>query len=192
MGALRPNFLLEEKNMKFTPRRIAFSGILAALYAAITIVEGLLAPELAYGTIQFRFAEALTVLCCFTPAAIPGMVVGCFVSNFFNPLGFSTVDAVFGTTATLLACLLTRLMSRKLEQKPWISCLVPLPTILFNAAIIGAELAIFVDEGAFLPAWGYNALTVGAGEAAVLYVLGLPLLFWLWKDKRMSAPLKSF
>ena len=93
--------------MKFTPRRIAFAGILAALYAAITILEGLLAPELAYGTIQFRFAEALAVLCCFTPAAIAGMVVGCFVSNFFNPLGFSTVDAILGTTATLMACIVT-------------------------------------------------------------------------------------
>jgi len=177
--------------MELTTRRIAFAGILAAVYAALTVLEGLLAPELAYGTIQFRFAEALTVLCCLTPAAIPGMAVGCFVSNFFNPLGFSAVDAVFGTGATLMACIATWLMSRGMEKKSWIFWLIPVPTILFNAVIIGAELAIFVDNRAFLPGWGYNALTVGAGEAAVLFGLGLPLLLWLRKDKRVNSQLKS-
>ena len=178
--------------MKLTTRRIAFAGILAAVYAVLTIVEGILVPTLAYGTIQFRFAEALSVLCCFTPAAIPGMVVGCFVSNFFNPLGFSTVDAVFGTLATLLACMLTWRMSRGLEQKPWLVWLVLLPTVLCNAVIVGAELGYVFPEGkTFLAAWGFNALTVGAGEAAVMYALGLPLLLFLRKNRQISNQLRT-
>ena len=199
--------------MKLTTRRIAFAGILAAAYAALTIVEGLLFPTLAYGDIQFRFAEAFAVFCCFTPAAIPGMVIGCFVSNIFNPLGFNAFDAVFGTLATLLACLTTWFMSRGLRaeipkgsrsgetgyperkltlRKLLLILLVPLPTILFNTVIIGAELAVFIrGDMAFWAAYGVFALSVFIGEAAVLYVLGVPLLLWLRKSDRLFHQLRA-
>ena len=146
----------------------------------------------AYGSIQFRLSEALAVLCCFTPVAVIGMVVGCVVANIFTTLSFPVIDIVFGSLATLLACLITWKMSKSLEKKPWLVWLVPLPTILCNALIVGAEIAWFFTEGeAFLPAFAYNFLTVGAGEAAVMYALGVPLLLWLRKSERVSHQLRS-
>ena len=190
MGAVRPIFFWREKNMKLTTERIALAGVLAALYAVITILEGWLMPTLAYGAVQFRFAEALSVLCCFTPAAIPGMVLGCVVSNFFNPLGFSAIDVVFGSLATLAACVITWAMARRMKEKSWLVWLIPLPTILCNAVIVGAEITVFFDESATLAAWLANALSVGAGEAAVMYALGLPMLFFL-RRSRLAKQLQT-
>ena len=176
--------------MKITTRRIAFAGVLAAVYATLTILEGALAPTLAYGTIQYRFAEALAVLCCFTPAAIPGMVIGCMAANLASFV--SAWDFVIGSGATLLACVITWFISRDLEQKRWKIWLIPLPTILCNAVIVGAEIAFFFDtDRAFLTAYGVNALFVGIGETAVLYVLGLPLLLWLLRSERLSRQLRA-
>ena len=174
--------------MKFTTRRLAFAGILAALYAVVTY----LCMPFAYGSIQFRLSEALAVLCCFTPVSIVGMVLGCVVANIFTTLSFPVIDIVFGSLATFLACMITWKMSRSLDKKPWLIWLIPLPTILCNAVIVGAEIAYFFTEGeAFLPAFGYNFLTVGAGEAAVMYVLGVPLLLFLLKNQRVSHQLRS-
>ena len=166
-------------------RRIAFAGALAAAYAAVTLA----APGLAYGPVQFRLAEALSVLCCFTPAAVPGMVLGCMAANLASFV--SAWDFVIGSCATLLACLLSRALSRRLEERPRLAWLIPLPTILCNAAIVGAELAVFFDERAFLPAWGLNALSVGAGEAAVMYALGVPLLLLLLHNRPLSRKLRE-
>ena len=180
--------------MKLTPRRIAFAGILAAIYAALTLATS----SFAYGPVQFRIAEAFAVLCCFTPAAIPGMVVGCMAANLASSV--SAWDFVIGTTATLLACVVTWLMSRPLRRAQTekltrrnllLVFLAPLPTVLFNAVIVGAEIAYFFDDRAFLTAWWLNGLSVGAGEAAVLYSLGVPLLFWLLKDKRLNPQLRA-
>lgn len=192
--------------MKLTTRRIAFAGILAAVYAALTIATS----SFAYGPVQFRLAEALSVLCCFTPAAIPGMVVGCMAANLASFV--SAWDFAIGSTATLLACLVTWFMSKALRpeaplggeataenpgagrlvgRKLLLVFLVPLPTILFNAVIVGAEIAWFFDDRAFLSAWCLNGLSVGAGEAAVMYALGVPLLIWLLKDCRLYRQLCS-
>ena len=175
--------------MKITTRRIAFAGVLAALYAALTILEGVLVPTLAYGAVQFRFAEALSVLCCFTPAAIFGMVLGCVIANLFSTVG--ALDIVVGSFATLLACIVTWRMGKAALKKIWVCALVPLPTILSNAVIIGALIAFYTPDSAFLPAWGLNALTVGVGEAAVMYALGLPLLLWLRGSRKLSGSLRS-
>ena len=169
--------------MKLTTRRVAFAGVLAAVYAAITVATA----SLSYGPVQFRLAEALTVLCCFTPAAIPGMVVGCMAANLASFV--SAWDFLIGSFATLLACLITWKMSRSLEKKPWLVWLIPLPTVLCNAVIVGAAIAFFFDDRAFLPAWGLNALSVGAGEAAVMYALGLPLLYLLRRNQSLSRRL---
>lgn len=173
--------------MNLTTRRIAFAGILAAVYAVVTY----LCQPFAYGSIQFRLSEALTILCCFTPAAIPGMVIGCVVANIFTTLSFPVLDIVFGSAATLIASLITWRMARGLDRKPWITWLIPLPTILANALIVGAMIAAFFTENeSFLPAFGYNALTVGLGEAAVMYVLGVPLLYWFRSNKRVRHQLE--
>ena len=171
--------------MKFTTRRIAFAGILAAVYAAVTIATS----SFAYGQIQFRIAEALTVLCCFTPAAIPGMLVGCMAANLASYV--STWDFLIGSFATLLACIMTWAMSRNLDAKRWKIWFVPLPTILCNAVIVGAEIAFFFDDRSFWTAYSLNALSVGAGEAAVMYLVGVPLLFWLLSNTGMSRTLRS-
>ena len=154
---------------RFTPAQIAFAGIVAALYAAATII----CAPFSYGALQFRLAEALTVLCCFSPSAVWGMVLGCIGANILSSVG--AVDIIVGAAATLLACIITRRL-----KNAW---LIPLPTVLFNAVFVGAEIALFVDSGAFWSAFALNALSVAAGEAAVMYVLGVPLYFFLQKSE---------
>lgn len=170
-------------------RFLAQGAVIAALYAVLTYVAA--AVNLAYGPVQFRFSEALTVLPVFTPAAIPGLTLGCFLSNLASPLG--VVDWVFGTSATLLAALGTR-AAAKVEVKgiPW---LAPLPPVLANTVIVGLEVACLSESGVFAwanfswAAFGAGALSVGLGELAVCYALGLPLLIAL---KKMGASDKIF
>ena len=148
---------------KFSLRDLTFAAILAAVYAVLTVTL----PIPQYLGIQCRLSEAFTVLPFLFPAATPGLVVGCFIANLFSPY---PLDMVFGTAATLLACLLTRRMPNRY--------LASLPPVLCNAVIVGAEIAWFSvqDGAAFLPAFGFNSLTVGAGEAIACYVLGSLLL----------------
>lgn len=145
-------------------RRICVGGVIAALYAVLTLAL----PMLSYGPVQIRFAEALTVLPFFLPEAIPGLAIGCLVANL---LGSPYVlDWVFGTLATLLAALWTS----KLKHK-W---LAPLPPVICNVVIIGAEIAWFEAgfSSAFPAAWAYNGLTVGVGEVLACYILGMMLV----------------
>ena len=148
---------------KFTTRDLTFAAILAAVYAALTVAL----PIPQYAGIQCRLSEALTVLPFFFPAATPGLVVGCFIANLFSPY---SLDVVFGTAATLLACLITQRMPNK-----W---LAPLPPVLCNGLLVGAVIA-FQEVGftaAFPGVYAYNALTVGGGELIACFALGLPLL----------------
>ena len=144
---------------KFTTRDLTLAAILAAVYAALTVTL----PIPQYAGIQCRLSEALTVLPFFFPAATPGLVVGCFIANLFSPY---SLDMVFGTAATLLACLITQRMPSK-----W---LAPLPPVLCNAVIVGAELAWYQTgfTAAFWPAYAFNAFTVGVGELLACYILG--------------------
>ena len=144
---------------KFTTRDLTFAAILAAVYAALTVAL----PIPQYAGIQCRLSEALTVLPFFFPAATPGLVVGCFIANLFSPF---SLDVVFGTAATLLACLITQRMPNK-----W---LAPLPPVLCNAVIVGAEVAWYQTgfTAAFWPAYAFNAFTVGLGELLACYILG--------------------
>ena len=154
-------------NSRFTVRQLTTAAVIAAVYTVLTT----LLPIPQYGAIQLRVAEAMTVLPFFFPEAIPGLAVGCFLSNvLMSPI---PLDWIFGTAATLLAALWTRRMPNL--------ALAPLPPVLCNAVIVGAEIALFfMPEGsAFLPAFALNALTVGAGEAVACFVLGLPLLHWV-------------
>lgn len=151
---------------KFTTRQLATAGIIAALYTVLSLFASVFG--IAYGPIQCRFSEALTVLPFFLPEAIPGLFVGCLVTNLMSTVG--PLDIIFGSLATLLAALWTRRMPNK-----W---LAPLPPVLCNAVIIGAMIAWYEVgfTSAFAGAFAYNALTVGLGEAIACYVLGLLLL----------------
>ena len=154
---------------RFTTRQIALSGIIAAVYAVMSLLSSIFG--IAYGPIQCRFSEALTVLPFFLPEAIPGLFIGCVVSNLMSTVG--PLDIIFGSLATLLAALWTRRMPNKY--------LAPLPPVICNAVIIGAMISWY--EVGFTDAfWGmfaFNALTVGIGEAIACYVLGLLLLQFL-------------
>lgn len=114
-------------------RFLALSAVIAALYAVLTYAAA--AMNLAFGAVQFRFSEALTVLPAFTPAAIPGLAVGCLISNLASPLG--VVDWVFGTLATLLAGIFSYLV-RNIRWKE-IPVLAPLPPVIFNALIVALK-----------------------------------------------------
>ena len=153
---------------KLNTRQIALNGIVAGLYAAITI----LTASFAYGNIQFRISEALMMLLLFEPSLTVGLTIGCLIANLFSTV--SVLDIVIGTAATLLACLLTTRI-----KKPW---LAPLPTILVNAVMVGAMLSwLYMPSEQFWDGLLIFGGEVGAGEAAVLYVLGIPLYYAMKK-----------
>jgi len=155
---------------KFTTRQLATAGIIAALYAVLSYFSSVL--SVAYGPIQCRFSEALCVLPFLTSAAVPGLFLGCLVSNLPSPYG--ALDIIFGSLATLLAALWTSRVRRK-----W---LAPLPPVICNAVIVGAVITIQqVPFDLFWGTFAYNALTVGLGEALACYALGGLLLTQLQK-----------
>ena len=146
---------------RFTTRDLTLAALIAAVYAALTM----LLP--AYGEIQLRVSEAMTVLPFLFPAAIPGLAVGCFIVNLFSPY---PLDIVFGTLATLLACLMTQRMPNR-----W---LASLPPVLCNALIVGAEIAWYATGfgPGFWTAYALNIVTVGLAELIACVVLGQLLL----------------
>ena len=142
---------------------ITQAGLIAALYTVLTLFIG--AFGLANGAIQFRVSEALCVLPFFTSAAIPGLTVGCLISNLMT--GCLWQDVLFGTLATLLGAIGASLLRRI----PW---LIPLPTVLSNTLIIPYVLAYaYHFEGGV----AYFMLTVGIGEVLSAYLCGMALLF---------------
>lgn len=152
---------------RFSVRSLCLSGIIAALYAALTLGF----QAISYGPVQFRVSEAMTLLPVLFPEAIPGLTVGCLISNLFNPMGATVYDVVFGTLATLLAAVLTQ----RIKGSIWLRAL---PPVVCNAVIIG--LVITYAYGVDL-LW-MNMLTVGLGQAVVCYALGIPLVRVLEKQ----------
>lgn len=155
---------------------LVYGAIIAAGYAAATYVSALLG--IAYGPIQFRFSEALTVLSVFTPAAIPGLTIGCILGNLSSPFGIW--DIAFGSLATLFAAVTARML-RNVTAKglPLLSIVMP---VIFNALIVGAEITILMPTGeANFAAFSVAALEVGAGELAVCLAGGIPVYYALKK-----------
>ena len=145
--------------------RLARCAIIAAAYAVLTLAF----PVLSYGPIQVRISEALCILPFFMGEAVVGLTVGCFVANLIG-MSFGVTlpwDVLVGTVATLLAAVMTR----KIRNK-W---LLPLPTVLVNAVLVGAMLTYVILPGAESAPLIYNILTVGAGEIIACYALGIPL-----------------
>lgn len=147
--------------------RIVRAGLIAALYVALTVPLGFFA----YGPIQVRVSEALTVLPILMPEAIPGLVVGVLISNAYGGLG--PLDVVFGTTATLLGAVGTRLLRSRTPLA--LAC-----PVVANALIVPAYLPLLLGPETF-PSWfgpGYEGLymagvlTVGAGEAVAVFGVG--------------------
>ncbi|MBP1737595.1 MAG: hypothetical protein H6Q60_1476 [Oscillospiraceae bacterium] len=147
-------------------RRITLSASVAALYAVLSYFSSIFG--MAYGPVQFRFAEALTILPFLFPETAPGLLIGCLIANLLSPYGLT--DMVFGSLATALAAFLTAKMPNR-----W---LAPLPPVLINGVIIGAMLAWY-SAGfgpGFWPLFAVNGAEVAAGEIGACYGLGMLLL----------------
>lgn len=148
---------------------LAQAGMIAAVYAVLTYLA--MVFNLAYGSVQFRFSEALTILPIFTPAAAPGLAIGCLIGNLASPY---PLDLLFGTAASLIAAVLTRAVRNVRIKK--IPVLAPLPPVLVNAAVVGLQITFFTPGAA--ASWAgflISAVQVGLGQLAVCYLLGLPL-----------------
>lgn len=166
--------------MKKQTRFLTHSAMIAALYAALTHLQNLLLPGSATWVIQFRVSEALCVLALFTPAAIPGLSIGCLIFNmtFAHTL---PLDFIVGTGATALATGSMYLLRRKtLKGYPLLAMAMP---ALFNALLVGWELSVYVGGG-FLP----SAASVFVGEAAVMFILGTAL-FYAMKAQNLDTRL---
>ena len=160
MGANCAHFSFSKViSMNKQTRHLVQGALIAALYAALTHLQNLLLPGSATWAIQFRASEALCVLAMFTPAAIPGLAVGCALFNL-TFAGALPLDMVVGTAATLL-CAVAMWKLRKLTP---VALAMP---ALFNALLVGWELTVYIGGGFLL-----NALYVAIGELAVLYTLG--------------------
>lgn len=142
-------------------------AVIAAIYAVLTL---LLMP-ISYGVMQVRVAEALCILPVFTPAAVPGLFVGCFIANVLGPNGI--VDTVLGSLATLGGAFLTYKLRSRFG-------LALLPPVIINGLVIGTML--FYVYVVPLPLWSC-ILWVALGEALACYGLGLPLYSYLKQRK---------
>lgn len=143
---------------------LAQAGIIAALYVVFTLIAN--AVGLASGVIQVRISEALTVLPFFTPAAIPGLFIGCLLSNILG--GCVIWDIIFGSIATLLGALGTYAIRKKLPD--WCAAI---PPILANTLIVPFVLSYAYEVPDSIP---FLMLTVGAGEVISCGILGILLL----------------
>lgn len=178
---------------------LARVGVIAAAYAACTLIALLFLGSLAWGPIQFRVSEALCVLALFTPAAIPGLTLGCVIANVMNIVISGTgmlgmLDVVFGSLATFAGALFTW----KMRRHPLVALAGP---VLANALIVPAYLPLLLQGVGFyaIPfttisldnSWPFMYLfglvTTGVGEAVIMYVLGYPLARSLAKTPMFSA-----
>jgi uncharacterized membrane protein len=169
-------------------RYIAQGGLIAAIYAGLTLLAMQMLSVFAFGPIQLRLSEAFTVVAFFTPAAIPGLALGSVVANLYtlvitgNPLAL--LDVGFGSLGTLLGAVWTWRFRRKTAlglAGPVIAnaLIVPayLPWLLkglglYQVPVLGIDL-----EGRWLPMYLFGVVTVGLGQAVVMYGPGL-LLLW--------------
>ena len=163
---------------KLSTRKIALNGIVAAIYAVLTIVTS----SFSFGSVQFRLAEALTLLVCLEPSLSIGLTLGCLLSNLFSTV--SALDIFVGAAATFIACVLTTPIKKPI--------LAPLPAIFVNALLVGSMLSfVYFPAGLFWKGLFLMGSGVALGEAAVLYVLGVPLLLLLRKRHLLEALLRE-
>ena len=179
---LRPFLFLEEKTMKKTTKYLVQAAVIAALYAVLTHLQNLLLPGSATWAIQMRLSEALCVLAFFTPAAVPGLTIGCLLFNITFAAALP-LDFVVGSAATLIAAegmWLTRDFTVK--GYPLLGMLMP---AIANAFLVGWELTVYIGGG-----FALNAVYVAIGEAVVLLVPGTALYYALKKrglDRKLFA-----
>lgn len=160
--------------MKFSPKFLVQASLLAAVYAALTIILG----SFGYGPIQFRIAEALTVLPAVMPAAIPGLFIGCILANWFG--GFGMLDIIFGSLATLLAGFTTYFLRKH-------RFMFPFPPVFFNAIIVGAYIYLLYDNSYSM---AFTMILIGVSEFIICYGLGLPLIAFIEKNSVLKRAIE--
>ena len=166
--------------MRKRSRFLAHSAIIAALYAVLCHFQNLLLPGSATWAIQCRVAEALCVLAFFTPAAIPGLGIGCLLFNV-SFAGALPLDFLVGTLASILAAASMHwLRDVKWRKVPFLGLLMP---GICNAFLVGWELTVYVGGGFWL-----NALYVALGEWIVLLTLGT-LMYSVIRNRNLDAKL---
>ena len=165
-------------NKKLSVRTLVRCAMIAAVYTVVCLV---LQP-FSYGAVQVRVAEALCLLPVFGAEYIVGVTLGCLLAN---ALGSTVVDVVFGTAATLVACLCTY----ALRSVRWKGLAIPasIPPVIANALIVGAfEITVFFSDSAPTAAMAvFNALTVGLGELISCTVLGVALVKLIESNRGM-------
>ncbi|MDR1651458.1 MAG: QueT transporter family protein [Synergistaceae bacterium] len=139
---------------------IARGALIAAMYAAVTLIF----LPVSYGPVQFRISEALTLLPCLWPEAIPGLFAGCLIANLIGGMG--PWDVILGSAATLSAGVLTYLAPNRI--------LAASAPVAVNALIVGWYLSFLTNMPVYL-----SVLYVACGEAVACYALGLPLIRFL-------------
>lgn len=160
--------------MKQNPvRKLTFSALIAAVYAVLTIATGFMS----FGTVQFRIAEALCILPYFFPWTAWGLFAGCLLANLISPIG--ALDVIFGSLATLISCCCVAVIGKRGRERGWGHCIAAccMP-VFWNGLIVGSimaltgEYTLLLFPGLLLTFGGMVAL----GEAAVMFVIALPLL----------------
>ena len=152
--------------------KLAACAMIAAVYAAVSLSL----PMLSYGVVQIRFSEALGLLAVLSPVAIPGVTLGCLLTNLAGVAMGTTLlpDVVFGTLATLIAAVMSyQLRGVRVKGLPIASSL---PPILVNGLVIGLELTFFYSDGFRLGIFLINAVSVAAGQVIPCAVLGVLLV----------------
>ena len=160
---------MKNKTFRFVTR----SAIIAAIYAVLTII---LHPY-SFGAIQLRLSEAMTLLPVIMPEAVPGLFVGCVLSNMFSS-NMVILDIIFGGGATLIAAYLTS----KIKNK-YVGAFMP---VLANGILVSFVITVSettINSDSFFALYGYNILTVALSEAVVCYLVGIPLLGIIKKVK---------
>ena len=151
--------------------------MIAALYVILTYLQNMLFPDSASQMIQFRASEALCVLALFTPAAIPGLALGCLLFNLSYAAALP-LDFLVGTAASALAAA-GMYLTRNVRVKGYPALAMVMPA-LFNSLLVGWELAHYIGGGFWL-----NAVCVAIGELGVLLTLGTVLFYSLRKHKNL-------
>ena len=180
--------------MRWTVRQITLAAVIAAAYIVLTLPMA----QFAFGPVQFRLAEALAVLAVITPAAIPGLFLGCLLANTLNPQSLGLIDIFFGSLATLISAWLTWRLTRSILQKknaqPEIldqnrqrlkgleRIIVLLPPIVVNAVVVGFYLPFLLPEQSITVGLiaGFM-LSILLSQSVVILLIGIPLLLALEK-----------
>lgn len=166
--------------MRQKTHRLTQAAIIAALYVLLTHLQNAVLPGSTTWAIQFRLSEALCILGFFTPAAIPGLTIGCLIFNLYYAAALP-IDWIVGTLATLLSVSAMRILRNvKICSLPLAGLLMP---ALFNALLVGAELTYYFGGGFLL-----NAFYVALGELIVLLAPG-SLLYYAIRRRKLDNTL---